>query len=406
MKKIAVVTMGVKLGNEKQGYTRFRFLANMLASQGYEVDLITSSFQHWEKEQRDTEHFETGPDEHYHVVFIDEPGYVKNIDVKRILSHSVAAKNLAKYFEKNSGYDLVYSEIPPNDVAFAAARFAQRVNIPFVADVNDLWPEAMRMAFDVPFLSNVLFSTFAHDARETYKLASAVVGTSEEYAERPFADRPKDIPVRVVYVGTDLEAFDEGVARFTSYIDKADGEFWVTYAGTLGSSYDVATLIRAAAGLEQRGYHDIRIKILGSGPTEPALRSLTTELEAPVEFVGYQPYPKMAVYLRKSDIVVNSFVKKAPQSIVNKIGDYFASGHPMINTCSSQELRAKVDAQHLGLNVEAEDPAALEDAILKLYDDAGMRQEMGLNARTVAEEEFDRPRSYRRITELVGELLE
>ena len=60
-----------------------------------------------------------------------------------------------------------------------------------------------------------------------------------------------------------------------------------------------------------------------------------------VEFVGYAPYGKMAAYLKQSDVLVNSFVKKAPQSIVTKIGDYLAAGKAMINTCMSPEFREK-----------------------------------------------------------------
>ena len=45
MKKIAIIAMATALKNEK-GYTRFTFLADMLVKRGYEVDLITSSFQH------------------------------------------------------------------------------------------------------------------------------------------------------------------------------------------------------------------------------------------------------------------------------------------------------------------------------------------------------------------------
>ena len=52
-RRIAVVTMGVKLGDEVRGYTRFRFLSELLVKEGFEVDLITSSFQHWDKAQRD-----------------------------------------------------------------------------------------------------------------------------------------------------------------------------------------------------------------------------------------------------------------------------------------------------------------------------------------------------------------
>ena len=53
MYKIAVVTMGVRLNDEK-GYTRFRYICEFLADAGYQVDLITTTFQHWEKAQRDS----------------------------------------------------------------------------------------------------------------------------------------------------------------------------------------------------------------------------------------------------------------------------------------------------------------------------------------------------------------
>ena len=96
--RIAVITMGVKLGDETRGYTRFRVLSEMLVEQGFDVDLITSSFQHWEKAQRDTSKtcYQGLP---YNVVFIDEPGYTRNLDLQRIHSHRVAAKNLRERFE-------------------------------------------------------------------------------------------------------------------------------------------------------------------------------------------------------------------------------------------------------------------------------------------------------------------
>ena len=52
-KRIAVVTLGVKLADEVRGYTRFRKIAQLLVEAGFEVDLVTSSFQHWDKAHRD-----------------------------------------------------------------------------------------------------------------------------------------------------------------------------------------------------------------------------------------------------------------------------------------------------------------------------------------------------------------
>ena len=127
MKKIAIITMGVKLKGEK-GYTRFGYLAEFLSRAGFQVDLITTTFQHWEKAQRDLEKIkrdvETG-EYPFGLRFIYEPGYKKNVDPARIRSHRIAAENLKKMLEDKpedgKDYDLLYAEIPPNDVARVAA---------------------------------------------------------------------------------------------------------------------------------------------------------------------------------------------------------------------------------------------------------------------------------------------
>ena len=52
-KRIAIYTQDAKLGNEVKGATRYVYLATLLHEHGYDVDFITSGFQHWEKRQRD-----------------------------------------------------------------------------------------------------------------------------------------------------------------------------------------------------------------------------------------------------------------------------------------------------------------------------------------------------------------
>ena len=407
-KRIAVVTQGVKLGDETRGYTRFRFLSDLLVREGFEVDLITSTFQHWEKAQRDTtrECYQKLP---YRVQFVYEPGYAKNLDIRRIASHRVFARNLRGFFKSRfsdnpRAYDLIYSEIPPNDMARACAEVASAHGIPYVADVNDLWPEAMRMAVDVPVVSDVAFAPFARDAKRAYCLMSAAVGTSDEYAAQPAKYREKPYPKRTVYVGNQLAVFDDGARARAVDVEKPQDEFWVTYAGMLGASYDIATLIEAAK-LASQTDDRIRCKLLGDGPDRQKLEALATDLDAPVEFVGYAPYDLMAAYLCASDVTVNSLVKAAAQSIVTKIGDYCAAGIPMINTGSSPEMRGKVEEWGIGLNVVAEDAQVLSQAILELAGNAERRTQMGTRARAVAEERFDQEHSYRTIVDLIRSLV-
>ncbi len=402
-KKIAVISMGVKLNGEK-GYSRFRYIGDFLSDAGYQVDLITTTFQHWEKAQRDIDAIKK-EDYKFQLKFIYEPGYRKNIDLRRIRSHSIAAKNLTKLLEKEGDYDLIYCEIPPNDVALAAAEYAKKKGIPFVPDVNDLWPEAMRMVLDIPVVSDILFYPLQRDAEKVYSLVSGIIGTSDEYRDRPLKNQKLDVPRKTVYVGNEIAEFDRGVEKYGPEIQKPEGEFWVSYAGTIGTSYDIRTMVLAGKELLDRGMSQIKFRILGGGPLKDELENLAKEQGCVnVEFVGYAPYPKMAAYLAKSDILVNSFVKKAPQSIVTKIGDYLAAGKPMINTCMSPEFRQKVENDGFGINILPEDVKILADAIAELYEDRDGCRIMGEKARKIAEEQFDRPESYKKIIELIEEL--
>ena len=406
-KRIAVVTQGVKLPGEVRGYTRFRIIAEVLAEAGFAVDLITSSFQHWDKAQRHTlaRCYEGHP---YRIRFIHEPGYKRNLDMARIKSHAQLAKRLRAFleseFEENPpGYDLIYSEIPPNDMALACAEVAQCHGIPYVADVNDLWPEAMRMAMNIPIASDIAFAPFARDAKRTYSLISAAVGTSDEYAARPGSDRDEPFEHITVYVGNDIAAFDAGARAHADEIVKPDDEIWVIYTGTIGASYDIRTLIDAAKLCETEDAR-IRVKILGDGPDRASLEAYADSIAAPVDFLGYTPYDLMAAYLCASDITVNSLVAKAPQSIVTKIGDYLAAGIPLINTGSSPEFRAKVEHDGFGVNVEAEHADILAAAILSIAHDPEASKAMGRRARAIAEQQFDQRTSYQAIVDLVRRL--
>ena len=366
MSKVAVITMGVKLDGEK-GYTRFRYLCEFLVKKGYEVDLITTTFQHWEKKQRDLESVDQ-KSYPFGIKFIYEPGYRKNIDLRRVRSHKIAAENLRKLLEKEGDYDLIYAEIPPNDVALAAAEYAHRNKIPFVADVNDLWPEAMRMVFDIPIVSDLLFYPLKRDAEKVYSLTSGVIGTSDEYRDRPFLNQKRDVLKETVYVGNEISVFDREAEQHADEVQKEEGTFWVTYAGTIGTSYDIRTMVLAAEELMKQGKTKIRFQILGDGPTREMLENLAKERKIQnVKFTGYVPYEQMAAYLVKSDVLINSFVRKAPQSIVTKIGDYLAAGKPMINTCMSPEFRKKVEQDGFGINIEPEDVRELVNAVEWMY---------------------------------------
>lgn len=395
-KTIALIVQSVKLLDSEPGLDRAAFVARKLVDAGYNVDVITSSFQHWNKEHRNTKDplFASLP---FNVVFLDEPGYKKNIDLRRIKSHHAFGVALTDYLQKNQErYDLVWVQIPPNNIAARAARFAQSADIPLIVDVNDLWPEAMKMAIDIPVLSSIAFAPFARDAACAYNAAWGVVGTSDEYAATP--DRYRHHPLSnklTVYVGSDIASFDEGVES-NSDIVRPDNEVWISYAGTLGKSYDILTLIKATEKLASCTHEtNIRLNILGDGPDRQMLEEQASECRnAKISFTGYVPRPVMARYLQQSNVLVNSLVERAPQSIVSKIADYLAAGSPIVNTGTSPEMIEKCERDGFGVSVSPEDPAALADVLEDLISSPEKCCEMGKQGRKIAETQFDRATSY------------
>lgn len=398
-KRIGIVSLGYAWLPCEPGPSRFYYIAKMFAEHGFEVDLISSGFQHFEKKPRDKKLIES-QNYPFQNTFIEVIPYKKNIDIRRVISNKIAAKRVMDYL-KTQTYDLIYCSIPANNIAAKVGKFCHGHKIPFVVDIEDLWPEAMEMVFQVPILKDVVFSFFRRDAETAYRFADAVIGTSDEYTRRAFQFQKRKIPNETVYVGCDLDIFDSGAFAYSEEIVKEETEFWVTYAGSIGASYDIRTLVLAADRLLKEGHINIKFKILGTGPLKEELEQLAHSLNCVnVEFLGYMNYRKMAAYLRKSDLLVNSFVKKASQSIVNKVGDYLAAGKPMINTLASKEFMALVSEYKVGMNIEAEQVKPLAEAVLSYAKDLDRCKREGVFARTLAETRFDRKVSYQQILEI------
>lgn len=403
--KIGIIGLGYMFFPCEQGPSRFYYLADLFARQGHEVEVISSSFQHYIKKPKDKELI-LSQNYPFQITFIDVPEYKKNICVKRLYSNSVAEKKVLKHLKENQ-YDVIYCAVPANNIAASVGKYCKKQGIPLIVDVEDLWPEAMEMVCKIPVVTDILYYPLKRQAETAYACADAVIGTSDEYTNRAFQNQNRNILKKTIYVGCDLDVFDKGAKEHLPAIEKPENEFWVTYAGSIGASYDIRTFVEAGKLIKDRGYDQIRLKILGTGPLHQELEALKEELGCDnIAFLGYTPYTEMAGYLVQSDVTLNSFVKGAAQSIVNKVGDYLAAGKPMINTLESPEFMHLVDEKGFGVNIEPEQAEVLADTIIQYYEGRNMLcLEQGKKARETAEECFDRKRTYQGMVEIAEELV-
>lgn len=383
------------------GNCRFAYIAKLLAQKGHNIEFVTTTFSHGSKKQRNIkkEIIDALP---YKFTMIDEPGYKSNVSVGRILSHRQLGNNLSKYLEKRKKPDIIYCSVPSLSFAYAAARYAKENSIKFIIDVQDIWPEAFRLFFNIPLISDLVFLPMKKQADYIYGVADGVVAVSDTYVNRALASNDKVKKGLSVFLGTELKMFDEAAEK--EQFAREDSDFWITYIGSLSSNYDIKCVIDAIKKIEDNGIHNCIFKVLGDGPSKMDFERYAKEKGIKADFTGDLPYAKMAAYLKASDIVVNPITNSA-SSIINKVGDYAACGKPVINTQPSDEYRKLVDEYKCGINVGVSDSKGLADAIIKLKNNEELRKQMGMNNRRLAEEKFDRAETYPKIVKLIEGLL-
>ena len=395
-KKILIIANFTKLPWEK-GNSRFPYIINLIDKEKYEVELVTSSFSHGDKRQREKQPEDMNLD--YKITLIDEPGYKKNISLKRFYSHHVFAKNVEKHLGQIEKPDVIYCAVPSLDVAKVAAKYAENNDIKFIIDIQDLWPEAFKMVFNVPVISDIIFYPMKKTADYIYSKASSIVAVSKTYANRAAIVNKKFEKKLSVFLGTDLDYFDEAHKMFE--IVPFDDVIRVAYIGTLGSSYDIKCVIDSIKILNNKGIKNILFVVMGNGPLQEDFEAYSKEMDVNCDFTGRMAYEEMVGKLCSCDIAVNPIRKGSAGSIINKVGDYAAAGLPVVNTQESKEYRKLVEDYQIGFNVENGNAIELAEKLELLYKDESLRKRLGKNNRRLAEEKFDRARTYKEIKKLI-----
>ena len=376
--------------------SRFTYLAEMLRKD-HSVELVGSDFCHDSKAARicDYSRFD------YKVNLIHEPGYKRNISIKRFLSHRIWGKNVIKYFRERKKPDVVYCAVPSLSVASLLGKYCNTNGIRFIIDIQDLWPEAFRMVFNIPVISDVLFLPFRNTADKAYRRADVICAVSDTYAERALQVNNKVDSACVVYLGTDLSCFDTYAEKKNCLPEKK--RLRLCYCGSLSDSYDICCVIDALVIMGKKAPEFI---VVGDGHLKKDFEIYAKEKSVDALFLGYRDYSEMCSILCSCDIAINPIRGKSAASIINKHADYAAAGIPVVNTQESAEYRSLVENYSMGFNCSNGDAKDIASRLGQLMHDSSLRTAMGINARRCAEERFDRKETYKNLVNCIVGLKE
>lgn len=394
--KLLIISNYWHFKNEKSS-SRYNSIAEMSAARNIDVELLTSSFYHTQKKQRNYE-----IECLYKATLINEPSYSKNITIKRIISHRLFANRVIKHLKKlKEKPDVIYLFVPPTGLAKKVVKFANAHNIKVIIDVLDLWPEAFEMVLPKP-LSKLLLP-MKKDVEYAYKNADAIVAVSKGYSQRAAAVNKNTSTGTAVYIGTDLSVFDKN-AQNASELGGKLRPITMAYIGMLGKSYDLITVMKAMKELIDDNFDKVEFLVMGSGPMQEKFEEYATNNDLPVRFTGRLSYEEMVKMLVKCDFGVNVLQGKAAQSIINKHADYLSAGIPVINIQKDTEFSDLLSENNAGIVCPVGDISTLKNAIKELAENKELRDAMGKNSRKLAEKYFDRNITYGKIINLIEEL--
>ncbi|WP_312647392.1 glycosyltransferase family 4 protein [Aminipila sp.] len=376
---------------------RLKYIAGMIGK-SYLTELLTSSFLHTAKK-----HSLNKKEQHefYTTTYIDEPGYQRNVSIKRFISHFRSGKNLKRYLKSIQCPKMLYCAVPSLSWAFVATRFALRNRIPIVIDIQDLWPEAFKMVFNPWGLGNIIYYPMKRIADYIYQHANAVISVSDTYCRRAELGKTERKFFLPVYIGTSFERFDKILPH-----QQEQDIFYLIYVGTLGHSYDLKCAIDAYGIVKQNKNTDLlKFLILGDGPLEQEFKRYARDKNLDVEFKGRLKYEEMVSYLKSAHIAINPINGKSVASIINKHADYAAAGLPVISTQDSQEYKILLEKYNAGFNCECGDSQQMARYIIHLLTNEETWKEMAANSRKLGEAVFNRDTSYIKIEELIRKIL-
>lgn len=367
---------------------RFIYLAKLLAEK-HNVEVVTTTFIHGTKQQA-----KAAPQEYcgVKITALYEPGYPRNVCLKRFFSHDALARNVRNYLEKRKKPDLIYAAIPSLSVAEAAAQHCEKNKIRFVLDIQDLWPEAFKMLFKMPLISNLLFYPLEQQANRIYAAADEIVAVSQTYADRGMKVNRKCEAAQVVYLGTDRHKFDEYASMGTSMFLEAVDEIRVAYVGSLSASCDLKTVIDALGKIKSK--KNIRLVVMGNGTSQSEFENYAKRSNVTYTFIGSVPYPNMVQTLIECNIAVNPIRKESAENVVNTVNDYAMAGLPVVNTQANEKYRVLLERYNAGINYVSEDSDSMAEALQRLLDDQLLREEMSSNSRKLGEELFSIENCY------------
>jgi glycosyltransferase involved in cell wall biosynthesis len=262
--------------------------------------------------------------------------------------------------------EAIYVHHPPVTIGLPAIVLSKLLNVPFVLEIQDLWPDTLRATGMVK--NERILALTGWWASRIYRAAGHISVISPGFRQALLLRGQDSRKVSVLYNWCD-ESRIVPAPRDPALHAKLgfENRFNVIFAGTMGTAQALDTILDAA-GLLAVERPDVQIVLVGGGVDRARLEQLATERNLPnVRFLQRQPPERMGAILALSDAVL-VHLRDDPLfriTIPSKTQTYLYCGLPIVMAVSG-DAAALVSEAGAGVCCPPQSPRSLADAIISL----------------------------------------
>lgn len=260
--------------------------------------------------------------------------------------------------------DVIYAYHPPLTVGLAATVVGRVRRVPFIADVQDLWPDTLRATGLVSRPS--VLRNVGRGCDFVYRAADRIVVLSPGL-KRLLMDRGVPEPrLEVIYNWCDEAALapDEGEAHMS--IPGAD-RFKIVFAGNLGSAQGLDSVLDAAEIVARSNPH-VQFIFVGEGLEKDRLVASARERRLKtVVFLPRMPMREIGGVLRSADVLLVHLLSDPlfTVTIPSKTQAYMSIGRPILMAVTGDAADVVAQAR-CGITADAGSPESISRAALSL----------------------------------------
>jgi len=326
---------------------------------------------------------------------------------QRMLKFHRFARLATRVGKKLQKPNVVFATHTPLPIGLAGAALGRYFNVPFVFEVRDLWPEAL---VNIGVLNNPLAIWYLQRmAKKIYRQAKHIVALSPGMKEGIVRAGEPPKKVTVIPNASDLDLFKPDLDGSVERQRLGLGDrFAAIYFGAMGMANGLEYVIGAARILSRRKRDNIVFVLHGDGAKRKELQEMARQYNLTnVVFSDLVPNKTDVARIVAGCDACMTIYRAAKEHTwsPNKMFDALAAGKPVLINVPGW-LGRIVQESKCGICLDPQNPQSLTEAVEQLQADSKLCQQMGKNARELAEREFGRAKLAERLESVLLQAVE